>query len=129
AEKGRGAEVLHQHDLPFGHSGAGWDDCASDAACSLVKSEAAGEKPISISDLDDIFLSHCRRPEHPGYTLRPLLEVFGGIWSRNGFAGRSGGTVYANHFFHGNGAKHEGIIVPQIVFHCKGKFSDMIHGL
>ena len=86
AAEGLGAEILNEHDLSFGHAGAGGYNGATDPHCTLQESESSGEQAHAVRILQYGVRSHFLCPQSAGHTVGPLIQVIRGVRSGDRFA-------------------------------------------
>ena len=126
AAEGGGAEVVHQRDLLLCVAGGYGDDTGADVGGSVVGTQTAGEQPIAVRDLEDVFLRGSVGGEGAGDALRPHCKVLACVKHYNRLAGGAGRGVDAHNLAHRDGGKAEGVVVAKARLVCKWQFGDVL---
>ena len=123
---GSGAEVFHKHYLTVGIADGGRNGYSSESFGSVMGAETAGEKSVTVRDLNDIFIAETAAHERTCDYFVPDFDIVLIVTDDDGFAGGTAGSVYADDFAFGDGEKTEGVIVAQVGFDGEGEFFDII---
>ncbi len=88
--------------------------------------ETAGEKSVSVCDLNDVVTGQSATIERAAHRADPDVDVLLGVGDDDRLAGRTARCVQAHDLRKRHRKKSEGIMVAQIRFLHKGKFSQIL---
>ena len=110
------AEILHQHDLPFGGAARDRHGGQTEPLGAVVESKPAGEQPVAVGIVEDVAGLGAHAGERAGHQVRPQVEVGPGIADDGRLAGRSRGGVQPHQLLARHREQAEGVIVAQVGF-------------
>ena len=125
----RHPEVHHDLELPLRIAHAGGHSHGPHALDSVMHSQAAREKAVVHSVLEDIALLDPDHHEVPGHEVRPGLDILGRVADHGGLAGSAGRGMHPHDLLSRNGKEAEGIVVPQVLLFGSGQLCQVVEAL
>ena len=125
----RRAEILHQHDLPFGISRRHGHDGRAQLFDAVMQAESPRKQAVAEGNLEDVLVRRPRHIENAGDAGGPHVQIVAGIAANDWLARGAARRVQADDLFHRHGEQAEGIVVPEIVFGRVGNLFDVLERL
>ena len=121
----RGAELLHEPQLPLAVARADGDRERPEPLGAVVQADAAREQAVAHHVLEHVGLPHAGHVHGPGREVGPPFDIGPCVVDDRGVAGGARRGVQAHHLLHRHREEAVGEMVPQVRLGGEGQARDV----